>query len=258
MLQLQMIERVKQVSLENPAISAVLMYGSFIKGEGDQYSDIEFYIFHTGDYMPEKMEFINNISPVSLFFVNEFGTEVAVFTNMIRGEFHFHPVTGIEIIKTWQGGTSFEYRDKMNLVDKDGRLSDVLASINEPLRPVYDTQENKEFLALNLINNLLFEQNLLLRKEYAHAHQLFWFIQRYLLWMIRLHVGMDDHWESPTKKLEKELPEEWYQKYRQCVPELEEVSLRKSFIFVLDISDYLFKKLEISSSIYDVLKKIKL
>lgn len=41
MIQLQMIDRVKSIALDNKLIASVLMYGSFIKDEGDQYSDIE-------------------------------------------------------------------------------------------------------------------------------------------------------------------------------------------------------------------------
>lgn len=53
MVQLEMIKRVKTLALENSNISAVLMYGSFMKGEGDQFSDIEFYTFYfLSGYIP--------------------------------------------------------------------------------------------------------------------------------------------------------------------------------------------------------------
>ena len=45
MKQLYLINEFKKKSIEDCTISAVLMYGSFIKGEGDKFSDIEFYIF---------------------------------------------------------------------------------------------------------------------------------------------------------------------------------------------------------------------
>lgn len=252
-----MIERVKQLSIQTDEISAVLMYGSFIKGEGDQFSDIEFYIFLNNKQPLNKSEWISQISPVDLFFVNEFGTEVAIFNNMIRGEFHFHPVTEIHIIKSWEGFISFEYKEQMNLVDKDGKLSEVLNSILPPLRPQRNTVSNKESIAMNFLNNLLFEKNLLLRREFAHAHQLFVFIQKYILWMIRLHTGMDEHWESPTKSLENDISKEWYEKYMKCVPELNESSLNKSFRDVIEIADELFKELRIPNNIQIVLSKIK-
>ena len=45
MTQLQMINKTKSIAQQDENISAVFMYGSFTKNEGDKYSDIEFYIF---------------------------------------------------------------------------------------------------------------------------------------------------------------------------------------------------------------------
>ena len=45
MTQLQMISKTKSIAQQDTHVSAVFMYGSFTKNEGDQYSDIEFYIF---------------------------------------------------------------------------------------------------------------------------------------------------------------------------------------------------------------------
>ena len=93
------------------------MYGSFIKGEGDKFSDIEFYIFLRDDCHIDKYKWISSVNPIALMFVNEFGTDVVIFDNLIRGEFHFLPLKEISIIKSWQGHTSFEFKEKMNLVD---------------------------------------------------------------------------------------------------------------------------------------------
>lgn len=257
MVQLQMIQKVKQVALDTEAVSAVLMYGSFIKGEGDMYSDIEFYIFLRDEKGFNKEQWIGGIAPFDLFFTNEFGTDVAVFSNLIRGEFHFHPVDDVEVVHTWQGMTTFEFIDQMNLVDKDGRLGEVLSSIQPPYRPVYDTPEQREWIAQQLINNLIFVMNLLKRSEYAHAHNLFWFIQRFLLWLIRLHTSATVHWEAPTKKLENDLPAEWLERYRQCAPALDKKKLKTSFSKSLILSRELFEKLDIPQNIKDVLTKIE-
>ena len=45
MTQLQMINKTKSIAQQDENVSAVFMYGSFTKNEGDKYSDIEFYIF---------------------------------------------------------------------------------------------------------------------------------------------------------------------------------------------------------------------
>ena len=42
MTQLQMIDKTKSIAQNDKNISAVFMYGSFTKNEGDKYSDIEF------------------------------------------------------------------------------------------------------------------------------------------------------------------------------------------------------------------------
>ncbi|MBB4034851.1 lincosamide nucleotidyltransferase [Dysgonomonas hofstadii] len=255
MRQLQLIEKVRQQSLQNEDISAVLMYGSFTKGEGDQYSDIEFYIYYRTKECPDKLGLISQIAPVLLFFTNEFGTDVAVFENMIRGEFHFHPVSDIEDIRAWPKVISFEFKDKMNLMDKDGTLSAVLDSI-PPIRPERYTSENREYLACNLINNLIFENNLILRGEYAHAHQLFGFIQRYILWLMRLYLKKDNHWEAPTKKLEEDIPHEWYLKYEQCIPTLDKESLQESFKSAVELTDFLFSGLDIPENIHTILRRL--
>ncbi|HYN89578.1 MAG TPA: lincosamide nucleotidyltransferase Lnu(B), partial [Ardenticatenaceae bacterium] len=44
-LQEEMIARVRQLCHADERVVAALMYGSFTKGEGDGFSDIEFYLF---------------------------------------------------------------------------------------------------------------------------------------------------------------------------------------------------------------------
>jgi len=255
--QLQMIEKLKNIALNDDAISAVLMYGSFIKGEGDKYSDIEFYIFLRNDNRIDKLEWISRIHPVDLFFQNEFGTDVAIFSNLIRGEFHFSEEKDIPVIHTWKGFISFEHADKMNLVDKDGILTETLNSITPPLIPIRNTPQNIEWLALSLVNNILFARNILHRKEFAHTHQLFSFIQRYILWLIRVATSSENHWESPTKKLEADIPDEWYERYKTCIPGLDEISLHKSMANVFFITELLFDKLNVSDNIKNMLCRIK-
>src|SRR5690606_30767388 len=109
MVQLEMIERVKSLAHRSTAISAVLMYGSFVKGEGDEYSDIEFYIFLNPESDFDKKSWVTSIEKIELFFVNEFGTDVAIFENLVRGEFHFMNVNQVGIINSWTGLVSFEY-----------------------------------------------------------------------------------------------------------------------------------------------------
>lgn len=258
MIQQEMINKVRQLASETEDISAVLMYGSFMIGEGDEYSDIEFYIFLRDVNEFDKLQWVEKIAPVDLFFTNEFGTDVAVFSNLIRGEFHFQPLAEINVVRSWIGEITFEYPERMIQVDKDGKLAEMLECIPEMLRrPSHDSPEQKESLAYQLINNLIFEKNLLQRGEWAHAHQLFWFVQRYLLWFIRLHTGADNnHWLSPTKRLEQDIPAEWYALYKRCVPGLDEKELDICFREVLQLTGQLFAEMGIPEKIQQVLLKV--
>ena len=84
MKQLELINKFKEKSIKDSTISAVLMYGSFIKGEGDKFSDIEFYIFLLNECCIDKYEWISSVNPIELMFKNEFGTDVVIFDNLIR------------------------------------------------------------------------------------------------------------------------------------------------------------------------------
>ncbi|MGH2137812.1 lincosamide nucleotidyltransferase Lnu(B), partial [Enterococcus faecalis] len=50
--QKELMARVKELVQSDERISACMMYGSFTKGEGDQYSDIEYYVFLKDDTTP--------------------------------------------------------------------------------------------------------------------------------------------------------------------------------------------------------------
>ena len=45
LFQEKLINVVKEKCETDPRISACMMYGSFTKGEGDIYSDVEFYVY---------------------------------------------------------------------------------------------------------------------------------------------------------------------------------------------------------------------
>jgi lincosamide nucleotidyltransferase len=232
------------------------MYGSFIKGEGDRFSDVEFYLFHKEGADINRREWVSSIHPVDMFFTNEYGTDVSIFENLVRGEFHFLPVSKIDIIKGWQGLTSFEHKDNMLLVDKEGRLADTLKDI-PVTAPERNTPEHIEWLAQSLINNLLFTKNVLQRGEVAHAHQLFGQVQKYLLWLIRIRCNATSHWESPTKKLEADIPQQWYDFYMQSVPAPDETSMKKCLRTTFNIAEQLFQELKVSEDLRRLLIKIR-
>src|SRR5699024_8398153 len=103
MTQLQMIDKTKSIAQNYKNISAVFMYGSFTKNEGDKYSDIEFYIFLKDKENFSAENWVSQIHPLALYFTNEYGSEVAIFENMIRVEFHFLCYVHIIVLYTRDG-----------------------------------------------------------------------------------------------------------------------------------------------------------
>lgn len=255
MLQLEMIDSLKSAALETEAVAAVFMYGSFTQNEADKYSDIEFYIFTNSDF--DKRTWINDISPLQLFFTNEQGTEVAIFQNMVRGEFHFLPIEEVSLLKSWEGQITFSDIENMILVDKEGLLRETLESI-EKLRPNRDTEANRNLVAHQLINNLLMTKNFLYRGESARAHHQIHAVQECFLKMIRLvEKSHREHWETPSRKLEQDIDREWYNRYLECTASLEEDSLIKGYRMCLKLATDLCYGLNIHNDTLDVLDQIK-
>ena len=145
----------------------------------------------------------------------------------------------------------------MNLVDKDGLLTDVLNDIEPPYEPIRNTPAQIEWLADSLINNLLFASNLFQRGEYSHLHNIFQYIQKHTLWLIRIYEQSEKHWESPTKKLEVDISSYWYNKYQTIVPIITRKSLNKALLNAFVLSKDIFKKTNVSSSKLELIYRIE-
>jgi lincosamide nucleotidyltransferase len=248
MTQLQMISQTKFIAQQDENVSALFMYGSFTKNEGDKYSDIEFYIFLKSKENFSAEKWVNQIFPVALYFTNEYGSEVAIFENMIRGEFHFLKTDEIGIIKSWEGIVSFSDFDQMNLIDKDELLTKTLNQIKIK-SPDRITNKNILWLSQSLLNVLLTTNNLIKREEFAHAHQSLSNVHKYLLWLIRLANQEAQHWESPTKNLEKDIDKIWYSKYKTTTSDLNPENLKIAFQNALKLSKTLFDKLNVEPTL---------
>ena len=105
----QMIESVRRLCESDAAVSAAAMYGSFARGEGDEFSDIEFYLFvddtsyDTFDLDP----WIREIAPVDECFLNDFGTTVALderYVELIRA-LDDSPIANVSRPFTFVGST---------------------------------------------------------------------------------------------------------------------------------------------------------
>src|SRR5690606_27280134 len=256
MTQLQMIDKTKSIAQNDKNISAVFMYGSFTKNEGDKYSDIEFYIFLKDKEKFSAENWVSQIHPLALYFTNEYGSEVAIFENMIRGEFHFLTNDQMEVIKSWDGLVEFSDFDKMILVDKEDLLTNTLKEIKTKL-PDRTTNENILWLSQSLLNVLLTTSNLIKRQEFAHAYQSLSNVQKYLLWLIRIATNQTHHWESPTKSLEKDIDKDWYSEFRLTTSDLDTGNLKVAFQNSLNLSKKLFDELGVKTDLKRLLNRIE-
>jgi lincosamide nucleotidyltransferase B/F len=216
-----MIEKVRELSERDERVVATLMYGSFALGQGDRFSDIEFYLFFE-DEVSEGLEeeaWVGQIAPLDLYYINEFGNGTAVFEDLIRGEFHFEAASNVGLVEEWETAW-FPSLESAVLVDKTGELSRrVSRLVRHP--PDKDTPEQALFLCRSLMNWTLMGANLLERGEYARAEAFLTLIHGHLLQALRLVEGKYDQWLSPTRRLEEDASASSYQRYRACTAALE-------------------------------------
>ncbi len=99
-----MIEKIREACEQDDRLVSALMYGSFAQGEGDEFSDIEFYLFFRDEAAQEvdQQAWVSQIAPVDLYYVNEFVNGTAIFENLARGEFHFEKVSDRRMVDAWE------------------------------------------------------------------------------------------------------------------------------------------------------------
>lgn len=228
-----MIERVRRLCSADVRLVAAMMYGSFAQSEGDELSDIEFVLYFDDCDLNglDQEEWVACIAPVELFYVNEFGIGTAIFDNLVRGEFHFEGASDIAKIdaSSWRDTDWLPSLDAALVLDRTGELTRRLEAVVGP--PVdRATPERARFLCDGFVNWFLFGSNLLARGELARSLELLGFVQRRLLWMIRLLEQTTIHWPTPSKALEKDVSETAYIWYAACTANLDEDALRSAYL----------------------------
>jgi lincosamide nucleotidyltransferase len=216
-----MIERVRELCHRDERLVSALMYGSFAIGEGDRFSDIEFYLFFEAEATERLQEeaWVAQIAPLYLYYVNEFGNGTAIFENLIRGEFHFEAASDVSLVDAWESAW-FPSLESAVLVDKSGELSRRASRlVRHP--PEMDTPEQVLFLCRSLMNWTLMGANLLKRGEYARAEAFLTLVHGHLLQAMRLVEGKSANWLSPTRRLEEDASVASYERYEACTAPLE-------------------------------------
>ena len=223
-----MIERVRELCHRDERVVSALMYGSFALGEGDRFSDIEFYLFFADD-VPDGLRaeaWVSQIAPLYLYYVNEFGNGTAIFENLIRGEFHFEAASELGLVDAWESAW-FPTVESAVLVDKNGQLSGRVGRLIRP-PPEMDSPERALFLCRSLMNWTLMGANLLQRGEYARAEAFLTLVHGHLLQALRLVEGKSANWSSPTRRLEEDASANSYERYRACTAALEAEQLARA------------------------------
>jgi lincosamide nucleotidyltransferase len=205
LFQEELIGRVRVACAADPGLDAALMYGSFAADEADGHSDIEFWLFFTPERRAEidPRAWCGRIEPVRHVLVNEFGTHVAFFPGLVRGEFHFATVGDVDAVREWPArGAAVE---RMIVLDRSGRLTPALQSVPEwaPL-PADGPQIIAEYCD-PMINWLVLAHHLVARGEQLRAWDALGHAQRYLLWTARLAENSTAHWLTPSRAAETEL-----------------------------------------------------
>jgi lincosamide nucleotidyltransferase B/F len=229
LLQEAMIERVRELCHRDERLVSALMYGSFAIGEGDRFSDIEFYLFFAEEASEGLREeaWVAQIAPLHLYYVNEFGNGTAIFENLVRGEFHFEAVSDVSLVDAWESAW-FPTLESAVLLDKSGELTRRVSRLVRR-RPEIDTPERALFLCRSLMNWTLMGANLLQRGEYARAEAFLTLVHGHLLQAMRLVEGKSANWLSPTRRLEEDASATSYERYKECTAALEAEQLLRAY-----------------------------
>lgn len=202
--QQDLIDRVRALCAADDRLDAALTYGSFPQGRGDEHSDVEFWLFFAPTAWPgvDPAAWCAEVAPLRHLVVNEFGTHVAFFGGLVRGEFHFALSTDIPSVGRWPArGASV---DAMVLVDRGGRLRPVLESV--PVAPVVDLgAEEAARVCGRFANWLLLAHHVDARGEELRAVDALGHATRHLLWMARLREGRTEDWLTPSRAAESTL-----------------------------------------------------
>ncbi|OUQ85718.1 nucleotidyltransferase [Brevibacillus brevis] len=243
--QKKIIEAVQEACKQGEQVTSCMMYGSFTKGEGDQYSDVEFYIFIEDSSFEtfSSKQRVAKVAPYDLMFFNKYGTEVVIFSNLIRGEFHFLPASKLEIIKSFKPTGVFPDPDAMFIYDNTAMLRECLDYLGG-IGPERMTDDNVTFAFHNFVNAWLLGINVLRRGELARSLEVLTYVQKYILQLLRINEQNVERWLNSSKNLERDLSPEAYEDYALMTARLRKDELEQAYTHALMLTDKLRKQLE--------------
>jgi lincosamide nucleotidyltransferase len=189
-------------------VVAALAYGSRVKGDDDAHSDVEYWIVAESGWTVYGL--VQNIEPPLSLCHNEYGSEVAIWPGLVRGEFHAIKPDQMHMIAGWpQRGAPVE-----RMVIKDdsaGGLAQTLAALPEQM-PLPATAAS---VCERFANWLVMGWHLQQRGERERCHLVLGLAREALLAMARLRYGATQHWLSQETRFELELPAHLVVRLRQ-------------------------------------------
>jgi lincosamide nucleotidyltransferase len=222
------IARLRETARLEPRLEGVLLYGSWTLGEADAHSDIEAYLYVDDDHLDafDARAFLGRLAPLQLAYTNMYGILAVVFDDLMRGEFHITPATaGIEEVPTWEGMVHLPRPEDAVLLDRTGRLTEAarrLAAFRPP-EPAGTAQQLTDELA----NWTLMLAHVLARGEVARAHALLHsVVAPQQLQLCRLLRGSTAHWLTPSRALERDLPQADVERYTSTTAAAREEEVR--------------------------------
>ncbi|KAF4407117.1 MULTISPECIES: nucleotidyltransferase domain-containing protein [Streptomyces] len=202
------IDRLRQLAHAEPRLEGVLLYGSWTLGEADAHSDIEAYLYVRDEELDtfDGRAFLEQLAPLELAYTNLYGILAVVFDDLMRGEFHLTAAgPGIDEVPTWQGMVHLPKPEQAVLLDRTGRLTSAARQL-APLSPP-DPVATAQQLAGELANWTLMVGHVLARGETARGHAfLNTMVAPQQLKLCRLLRDSTDHWLTPSRALEADLP----------------------------------------------------
>lgn len=226
----RMVERLRRVCREDPRLVAAMLYGSIPMGEWDAFSDIDCILYFQDESLPvvDQRAWVAQIAPIELYYINEFGVGVAIFENLIRGEFHFDLASEMAKLEALRGTVWFPSVDAALLLDRTGELAQHLQGlVGAP--PERNTPDTIRYLSHSFLNWTLFGGTVLARGERARALEILRLVHDNLLLMVRLKEGSTGHWIRPTGRLESEISVDAYTRFAACTATLENGSLEAAY-----------------------------
>ena len=226
----ELVTRLERVCGQDDRLLAAMHYGSYTRGEADKYSDLDVMLFFTDEALSsiDHRSWLSQIAPVELFYVNEFSNSVAVFHNLVRGEFHFDPISKMAGLDQYRDRVRFPALETTLIVDKNGRLAEILGPLIGPSL-THETAEEVQYLGASFLNWFLFGFNVLSRGEHARALEILNLVHDNLLRMARIEEGQTERWISPTKALEQDISPTAYRRFQACTAALTPVALQGAY-----------------------------